>query len=141
MVTSMPTMKTPLATLLANEMRDRGWSQRAMADAAGLKNHVAVGNILRGKTKMPDLETLGKLARGLATDAVSAATYFGMLIRAAGYSIEDHERADEIFARFESVLTPRQLERFAAIPPEQFATAVNLILNLIETAPAQDDPE
>ena len=127
-------MSTPLATLLQSEMDARGWSQRAMADAAGLSNHAVVGNILRGTTTMPDIDTLMKLAGGLATETVSAAVYFSRFMRALGHTIEA-DRADEVLQRMGSTLSEEQRQRLGRLRPEKFVRAIDLILALVE-----DDP-
>lgn len=133
--TAMPTMSTPLATYLANEMDARGWTQRDMAEAAGF-SHVGVGNILRGKTKAPDIKTLAAFAKALSDEQTSAATYFQRLLNVAGYSIEV-DRANEVLARMESVLTESQRRRLMALPPEKFVEAINLILNLVDDSPSR----
>lgn len=139
MVTAMPTMSTPLASLLQGEMDARGWSQRAMAEAAGLSNHAVVGNILRGTTTMPDIDTLTKLAAGLANETVSAATYFSRFMQALGHTIEA-DRADEVLQRMGSTLSEDQRQRLGKLKPGKFARAIDLILALVEDDPPPPRP-
>lgn len=83
---------------------------------------------------MPDIDTLMKLAGGLANETVSAAMYFSRFMRALGHTIEE-DRADEVLQRMGSTLSESQRQRLGKLKPGKFARAIDLILALVE-----DDP-
>jgi transcriptional regulator with XRE-family HTH domain len=64
--TIMPTMPTPLGTLIANERQRLNWSLRDLA-AHGGPRHNTLSMIESGDTAQPDAATLWKIAAAFAT--------------------------------------------------------------------------
>lgn len=65
----MNSTSTALSDFLQAEQRQRGWSVRQLATAAGL-DHTTVLRLLRGAVPSPALDTLVSLSRGLGVSLV-----------------------------------------------------------------------
>lgn len=57
-----------LETLIRRRLKDRGWTQHALAERSGLPFET-VRSILEGRRRRPELETIHRLASGLEVDA------------------------------------------------------------------------
>jgi transcriptional regulator with XRE-family HTH domain len=128
--TIMPTMPTPLGTLIANERQRLNWSLRDVT-AHGGPRHNTLSYIEAGKVVRPDAETLWRIAGAFAvgsskvdTSPIEAGEWFARLLRTAGYPLDAD--ADAAVARLVSVLSEDKRRIIAEMTPEELETLLNL---------------
>jgi transcriptional regulator with XRE-family HTH domain len=130
MTTTMPQMKTPLGTLIANERQRLNWSLRDM-QAHGGPRHNTISYIESGTTERPDAETLWRIAVALAAgsarmdqEPIEVGEWFARLLRTAGYPLD--AEADAVVARLVSVLSEDKRREIAAMTPAELETLLSL---------------
>jgi hypothetical protein len=130
MVMTMPTMKTALGTMIANQRKAWGWSLRDVT-AHGGPRHNTVGYIEDGTTEKPDAETLWRIAVALAAGSakmdkqpIEVGEWFARLLRTAGYPLE--AEADEVVARLVAVLPEDKRRQILEMTPQELETLLSL---------------
>jgi len=109
----LPRMTTPMENKLAAFIRQareqRGWTMRQLEDYTGISK-TALQSMVEGKTKVPVLENLDRLAQVFNVS-------LGYLVELCGFKINTVDLRNAPG----SILTPEQLQFLADLTPQQRA--------------------